>query len=444
MNARRLSGALLLAQAVLGLIALSLIVFAWQTADTAPLGIAGALVAGGMAAAWALSLALARRDAALDQLKRTLAFGPTGGGTEAASKARDGEIATLITLAAKAHDDRRRQADGGNDARFAAALGALTSGVVLLSPTGQISLINGKAKALLGAGQAAIGASIFSILGRDDLLSARAHSEAAGRAFHAQVSRVAGGAVDLEIAALDGTHGTLLTFEGDIAEWLPGCEHAFDLHDNTPDQPPEDATPLATLPASVLDTETTGLDVNRDRIVQFAAVRMKGERIFAADSVERIVNPGRPIPPASSAIHGITDDIAASGRPIDEEWGALEPFLKDRVVVGHNIGFDMAMLERAAALAGRPWTRPRTLCTARLAEALSPQETDFNLEAVAERLGVEITGRHTAMGDTLVTAEVFRRQMILLNALRVITLSDAEAFANKARRIIAAQTDSGW
>jgi len=444
MDPRRLFRALVFAQGLLVALSLVLLTAALDGAEPAVVGLAMALLAGVLGLGLAIARLNARRDTGLDQLRRTLAFVLRRDTPKAEAPAKDPEIAALVRLAVET-GERRRVAEIGNDARFGAAIGALASGIVLLSPTGQISLINGKAKAVLGAGRALVGASIFSILGRDDLGAAIAHAETAGRPIHAQISRLDGGAVDLEVAALGGSHGTLLTLESDVADWLPGCDHALDLHDRAPERPaPGDDTPLVDLPITVLDTETTGLDVIKDRVVQFAALKMLGEQIFPADAVERIVDPERSIPAASVAVHGISEEIARAAQPLMRQWDALAPFLEHRVLVGHNIGFDAAILRRAASSIGKPWPEPRRLCTARLAEALDPQEIDFNLETVAARLGIETIGRHTAMGDVLVTAEVFRRQLVLLRARGVGSLAEAEAFAGRAKRMIQAQQESGW
>ena len=66
-------------------------------------------------------------------------------------------------------------------------------------------------------------------------------------------------------------------------------------------------TPLAALPAIVLDLETTGLDVKRDRMVQAAAIAMLGSQILDAPRINQIIDPGMPVPEASSRIHGLTD-----------------------------------------------------------------------------------------------------------------------------------------
>ena len=74
------------------------------------------------------------------------------------------------------------------------------------------------------------------------------------------------------------------------------------------------ATPLISLDAVVIDTETTGLDPRKARVVEFAAVRLVGGRLDATGALRRLIDPGEPIPPAASRIHGI-DDAKVAGAP---------------------------------------------------------------------------------------------------------------------------------
>ena len=68
-----------------------------------------------------------------------------------------------------------------------------------------------------------------------------------------------------------------------------------------PADPVTEATLLMDLPVTVLDTETTGLDVTRDRIVSIGTVRLHGGRIYRSATFDRLVRPGIPIPPRSTA-----------------------------------------------------------------------------------------------------------------------------------------------
>jgi CBS domain-containing protein len=78
---------------------------------------------------------------------------------------------------------------------------------------------------------------------------------------------------------------------------------------------PGSVTPLASLNAIAFDTETTGLDTTRARIIQVGAVKISKGRIDQEQNFQRLVNPGEQIPPASTAIHGIYDEDVVSSEP---------------------------------------------------------------------------------------------------------------------------------
>ena len=239
-------------------------------------------------------------------------------------------------------------------------------------------------------------------------------------------------------AALTGLAARLLGGGSQLAG-RPGRRHG----------PPDPAapgldTPLDRLLAVSLDTETTGLDVRRDRLLSVAAIPLHGARVFSAASFDRLVNPGRRIPPASTAVHGITDamvDGAPAFAAIAAELGSA---CARRAWVGHNIGFDLAILRRESARAGLPWLEPPALDTLRLYAALFPRAPDLELEAVAADLGVDAHGRHTARGDALMTAEIYRRMLPLLAEAGIGTLGEALAFAERPRQILRLQRALGW
>lgn len=204
------------------------------------------------------------------------------------------------------------------------------------------------------------------------------------------------------------------------------------------------ATPLEDLPVLVFDAETTGLDVKGDRLVQVGGVRLHGRRIFHVATIDRLVNPQRHIPPQSTAIHGISDAMVSDADPFPLVWPSLEPLFRGAVVVGHNIGFDLAMIRRECALAGLPFVQPPSLDTVLLASLLLPEGTALTLDRVAVALGVDIHGRHTALGDALVTAEVYVRLLPLLEAAGVKTYGQAHAFTRQATHLLARQRAMGW
>ena len=191
--------------------------------------------------------------------------------------------------------------------------------------------------------------------------------------------------------------------------------------------------PLTELSFIVFDTETTGLDPQRDDVVQIAGARILGGRLLRGEVFDRLVNPGRPIPPSSTKIHGITD-AQVSGAPDAKTIAAgFAEFCEGSVLVAHNAAFDLAFLARIKA-AGGPSIEQPALCTARLSLQLFPHTGDHTLDGLAERFGIEIPAahRHTALGDSIATAEVLLKMLPLLAERDVHTLGDALALQSSS------------
>lgn len=175
---------------------------------------------------------------------------------------------------------------------------------------------------------------------------------------------------------------------------------------------------LAELTFVVFDTETTGLDPKGgDEIVQIAAVRLVNGRIVPGEVFDRLVNPGRSIPPRATAVHRITDAMVRDAPPMSEVGSAFRRFCAGAVLVAHNAPFDMAFLHRHAEATGESFDNP-VLDTVLLSAILFGQSETHTLDALADRFGVTIpeADRHTAIGDTVATAEVFRRMLPMLAA----------------------------
>ncbi len=204
------------------------------------------------------------------------------------------------------------------------------------------------------------------------------------------------------------------------------------------------ASPLASLAIVALDLETTGLDPVRDRIVQIGAVRVRHGIIHEHESLDQLLDPQTAIPEAATAIHGIADGDVAGAPTFSEFMPELARFLDDDVILGHNIGFDLAVLAAEHARAGHSWRRPRSLDTALLARIANPLLPAFELETVAEWLGLTLEGRHTALGDALAAARIFLALLPHLRTQGVRTLGEAEralrGFGDAGER----QAASGW
>jgi CBS domain-containing protein len=188
------------------------------------------------------------------------------------------------------------------------------------------------------------------------------------------------------------------------------------------------STPLLALDSVVLDTETTGLDARTARLVQIGAVRLSGGgAVDTAERFEQLVDPGVPIPAIASAVHGIKDEHIGNAPSFSAIAPQLEAFVGSSVVIGHTITYDVAVLQREYALAGRPWRRPRTLDVRDLAELAQPTLAQYDLERLCTWLSIAIDGRHTAIGDALATARVFAALVPLLRQRGIRTLAEAVA-----------------
>jgi DNA polymerase-3 subunit epsilon len=194
------------------------------------------------------------------------------------------------------------------------------------------------------------------------------------------------------------------------------------------------ATRLADLPALALDTETTGLNPVKDRIVSLGAVRLQGTALLRHEVLDLLINPGRKIPAVSTAVHGISDRMVLEAPAYPEVAPEIMAALKGIALIGHHTVFDLAVLRRASTAIGIDWQDPPWLDTALLYSALHPEARVFDLDAVAQHVGVAIHGRHTALGDALATAEIYLKLLPDLEGHGIVTLGQAIAFQMTSRK----------
>ncbi len=201
----------------------------------------------------------------------------------------------------------------------------------------------------------------------------------------------------------------------------------FDLFHQAGQTAEIDGRALATLSYTVFDTETTGLNPSQgDEIVSIGAVRIVNGRLLRHEVFEQLVNPHRDMSREARAITGLDRELLAQQPDIDHVLPAFHTFCADTVLVAHNAAFDMRFLHLKEAATGVTFTQP-VLDTLLLSAVLHPNLDANSLEAIAERMGVSPIGRHTALGDAIMTGEVFLRMLPLLAERGIRTLGEARA-----------------
>ncbi len=188
-------------------------------------------------------------------------------------------------------------------------------------------------------------------------------------------------------------------------------------------------TPLANLPLHevcvAVDLETTGLDAERDEIIEVGAVKFQGEEVL--ETFQTLVNPGRPLPPFVRSLTGITQQ-ELDGAPY---FSAIAPdlmaFLGTYPIVGQNVAFDLAFLRQKLVAQSNPPYDTRDL-----ASALLPRLPEYSLARLAEELNVPHPRPHRAWEDADVTRRVFLALVDRALDIPAHHLSEIARWANRS------------
>ena len=181
----------------------------------------------------------------------------------------------------------------------------------------------------------------------------------------------------------------------------------------------DDGMPIDRVRFVALDSETTGLNPETDRLITIGAVAVQNGDIVLDDSFEAMLRVERNT--AAVTVHGITREETRGGLDEPEAVRRFLDYLGDGVIVGHHIGHDISTLNAAYR---RHWgfellnrsldTMDLTLHLER-SGAFADRERvrEFTLDSLCEMFGVIPHDRHTAGGDAFITAQVFQRLLRL-------------------------------
>jgi len=150
-----------------------------------------------------------------------------------------------------------------------------------------------------------------------------------------------------------------------------------------------------------IDIETTGLDPQADAIIEIGAVRFNGRRVEG--EWNKLINPGKPIPPFITQLTGINDQMVRQAPPIRAVLEEFRDFVGDSPVLGHSVRFDLSFLRKYKILGLND-----SLDTYELASVLMPSAERYNLGALGQALGVPLPATHRALDDARVTRAIYQ------------------------------------
>jgi len=175
-----------------------------------------------------------------------------------------------------------------------------------------------------------------------------------------------------------------------------------------------------------LDLETTGLDADRDAIIEIGALKFRdGETL---ETFSTFVNPGRPIPRPITDLTGIRDDDVAGAPGLQAVLPRLARFAGQWPIVGHSVGFDLNFLRRHSLL-----LENKALDTFELASILLPHAERYSLGALSHLLGIELKQAHRALDDAQATYHLFQALLRRAAELPPRTLKEIIGHSERAR-----------
>lgn len=356
-------------------------------------------------------------------------------GPAASALARQLSAATLEAAEAVARQTARLSLERD---QLTAILTDVPVAVMMVNPAHQIVLYDGQSADLLATeAPPRLNASLFDYVHEGPILAALEELRGSGARRAPVVAETHSGRIySGHLRALGDNAGYMLMLEPLSPEAERPITYDFDLlhAEATQDQR---VARLRALVYVVFDTETTGLDPAADEVVQIGAVRIVNGRIVESERFDMLVDPGIPIPPGSTRIHGITDDMVAGAPKIGEAVRAFHRFCRGAVLVAHNAPFDVGFLRRYGKTEGLAFDH-LVLDTVLLSAVLFGGSESHTLDALAERLGVDIDDgvRHTAIGDAVATAKVFVAALAMLEGRGLDTFGAVLQEARRHERIV--------
>lgn len=183
----------------------------------------------------------------------------------------------------------------------------------------------------------------------------------------------------------------------------------------------------------VLDIETTWLSKYKHQITEIAAIKIDGDKIIG--EYQTLINPQRNIPSWITRLTGISNEMVKNAPTISEILSDFLNFIEDNIIVAHNSSFDYWFLSENIYKHRAFWLENPVICTRKLTSRLIPELPKKNLWSICDYMWLTNKNAHRAMWDTIVTVEVFKNLLILLEKKWIYEKTDIIEFQNKSIRL---------
>ncbi|WEK55424.1 MAG: exonuclease domain-containing protein [Candidatus Cohnella colombiensis] len=189
---------------------------------------------------------------------------------------------------------------------------------------------------------------------------------------------------------------------------------------------------LADMEAVVFDLETTGFyPYNGDEILSIGAVRIRGGQFEDAEPFYRLVNPKRKVPQQITELTGITNEMAETAPQLMDGLHDFMDFVGTRVLIAHSSSHDKQFLNSALWRTSKVNLTHRILDTMMISKWLESDALYYGLDEVLERNGIEVTTRHHALHDSVMTAKLYIKFLQQVLDRQVTTLGDLYAYLSR-------------
>jgi DNA polymerase III subunit epsilon len=190
--------------------------------------------------------------------------------------------------------------------------------------------------------------------------------------------------------------------------------------------------PLNGMEIVVFDLETTGFyPTNGDEIISFGAVLLKGEELVVERSFYSLVNPKRKVPKHISELTGISNEMVQDAPDLMQVLHDFMEFVGKRLLIAHASGHDKHFLNSALWRTSKVNLTHRVLDTMMVAKWLDPGRSSYHLDDLLESAGIEISQRHHALEDAVMTAKLWLHYLRRMLDRNVATLEDLYAYLSK-------------